>query len=210
VSERGRRPTSHERREGRPWDASYAAGTAPWDIGEPQPAIARLVAEGAFAGAVLDAGCGTGEHALRIAAQGLRVLGVDLAETAISLAREKAASRGIGAEFAVADALELDRLGRMFDTVLDVGLFHTFDADERRAYVAGLAAVTRPGATLHVLCFRDEGPEVNGPHPVTEDAFRAPFEAEGGWQVAALAHERIRTTFSPEGPPAWLGRVKRT
>jgi hypothetical protein len=45
----GRQATSHERREGRPWDASYLDGSAPWDIGEPQPAIVRLAAEGAFA-----------------------------------------------------------------------------------------------------------------------------------------------------------------
>src|SRR4029077_13869393 len=28
----GRRPTSHERMSGVPWDASYHGGTAPWDI----------------------------------------------------------------------------------------------------------------------------------------------------------------------------------
>src|SRR5690349_12841758 len=90
----GRRPTSHERRTGRPWDASYQDGPAPWDIGRPQPAFVRLAAEGAFAGAVLDAGCGTGENALHVAARGLPVLGVDIAETAIAMAREKAAARG--------------------------------------------------------------------------------------------------------------------
>ena len=56
----GRQPTSHERLTGLPWDASYQDGLAPWDIGVPQPAIVRLASEGGFAGAVLDAGCGTG------------------------------------------------------------------------------------------------------------------------------------------------------
>src|ERR1700749_4287088 len=111
-----RQPTSHERMAGQPWDASYRDGPPPWDIGGPQPAILRLAGEGAFAGAVLDAGCGTGEHALHIASLGLPVLGVDVAETAVSIAREHATARGIGAEFIVADALHLDRLGRCFDT----------------------------------------------------------------------------------------------
>ena len=62
----------------------------------------RLASEGAFAGAVLDAGCGTGENALRIASSGLPVLGVDVAETAVAVARETAGERGIEAEFAVA------------------------------------------------------------------------------------------------------------
>ena len=87
-------PTSHERMSGQPWDASYYDGPAPWDVGQPQPAVARLALEGRFSGAVLDAGCGTGENTLLVAALGLPVLGVDVAETALSMAREKAASAG--------------------------------------------------------------------------------------------------------------------
>ena len=90
---------------------------------------------------MLDAGCGTGENALLVAALGLWVLGVDVAETAVAMAREKAAERALDAEFVVADALHLDRLDRTFDTVLDCGLFHTFDGAERLAYVASLASV---------------------------------------------------------------------
>src|ERR1700730_211403 len=86
---RGRRPTSHERMTGRPWDASYSDGPAPWDIGQPQPAIVRLASKGVFAGSVLGAGCGTGENTLHIASLGLSVLGVDVAETALAIARKK-------------------------------------------------------------------------------------------------------------------------
>jgi hypothetical protein len=43
---RGRRPTSHERMTGLPWDASYHDGPAPWDTGQPQPAVVRLAAAG--------------------------------------------------------------------------------------------------------------------------------------------------------------------
>src|SRR4029077_16662286 len=105
---RGRHPTSHERKSGLPWDASYHDGPPPWDIGQPQPAVVRLAAEGGFAGAVLDAGCGTGENALHVASLGLPVLGFDVAETALAMAREKARHRGISAEFVAADALQLE------------------------------------------------------------------------------------------------------
>jgi SAM-dependent methyltransferase len=154
---RGRQPTSHERMTGMPWDASYRDGPAPWDIGRPQPAIVRLAAEGGFAGAVLDAGCGTGENALLVALLGLPVLGVDVAETALATAREKAEDRGIEVEFVTADAFHLERLGRRFETVLDCGLFHTFNGGERTRYVAGLASVTERDGTLYVLCFSDDG-----------------------------------------------------
>jgi SAM-dependent methyltransferase len=204
----GRRPTSHERRAGRPWDASYLDGPAPWDIGEPQPAILRLAGEGAFAGAVLDAGCGTGENTLHVASLGLRVLGVDVAETAVSIAREKAARRGIDAEFVVADAFHLHRLGRVFETVLDCGLLHALDSDERGDYVASLASVTGRGGRLYVLCFSDVGPET-GPHPIGEEDLGAAFERRRGWSVASISPERLRTRFDAQGAPAWLAKIER-
>jgi SAM-dependent methyltransferase len=205
---RGRQPTSHERQWGQPWDASYLEGPAPWDVGRPQPAIVRLAAEGAFGGAVLDAGCGTGENALHLASLGLRVLGVDVAETALSIAREHAAARGMDADFVAADALHLDRLGRVFDTVLDCGLFHAFDRDERRDYVASLASVTRRGGRLHVLCFSDAGPET-GPHPVSEEELREPFEGSGDWSVVSVGRDRVETRFHAHGAPAWLAKIER-
>lgn len=206
----GRPPTSHERMTGRPWDASYRDGPPPWDTGRPQPAVVRLAAAGAFSAAVLDAGCGTGENALVIAAHGLSVLGVDVAETALAMARAKADERGIAAEFAAADALHLERLGRRFDTVLDCALFHTFKGDERPRYVASLASVTGPQATLYVLCFRDDGPGT-GPHPVSADELRAAFDPSTGWSVVAIEPERLATRFhGDEGAPAWLATITRS
>jgi SAM-dependent methyltransferase len=204
----GRPPTSHERMSGRAWDASYTDGPAPWDIGRPQPAIVRLASQNALVGPVLDAGCGTGENALQIAGLGLSVFGVDVAETALAMARKKAAERGIGAVFTAADALHLERLGRTFQTVLDCGLFHTLEGDERTHYVASLASVTEPGATLYVLCFSDAGPEY-GPHPVREGELRAAFSSVAGWEIASLVHERIHTRFHADGFPAWLATIRR-
>jgi SAM-dependent methyltransferase len=204
----GRPPTSHEQMTGLPWDASYHDGPAPWDTGRPQPAIVRLAAQGGFAGAVLDAGCGTGENALHLASLGLSVLGVDVAETALAIAREKADDRGIVAAFAEADAFRLERLGRRFETVLDCGLFHTFDAEERPDYVASLASVTEHEGTLYVLCFSDDGPDA-GPHPVSEDELRAAFDPSRGWKVAAIEPDRLQTRFHDNGAPAWLATIKR-
>ncbi|WP_116200631.1 class I SAM-dependent methyltransferase [Amycolatopsis circi] len=200
--------TSHERSAGRPWDESYQDGPAPWDLGRPQPAIAELAAEGAFRGTVLDAGCGTGENALHLAATGLSIVGIDVAETAVAQAKEKARVRGLAAEFSVGDAFRLSTLDRIFDTVLDCGLFHTFDARERRTYVASLASVTEPGARLHVLCFRDEGSD-SGPHPVTQAELEAPFRDDNGWRIETLRDSRIVARFAPEGLPAWLVTVRR-
>jgi SAM-dependent methyltransferase len=204
----GRRPTSHERGTGIPWDASYHDGPPPWDLDRPQPAIARLAARGGFAGPVLDAGCGTGENALLLASLGLSVLGVDVAVTALAQAREKRDNRGIEAEFVTADAFRLERLGRRFCTVLDCGLFHTFDGDERARYVASLASVTEQGGTLYVLCFSDVGADT-GPHPVGRDELTAAFNAGVGWTVRAIETERVETRYHHHGAPAWLATIRR-
>jgi SAM-dependent methyltransferase len=186
----GRQPTSHERRAGQPWDASYLDGPAPWDIGRPQPAIVRLAG------------------ALHLAALRLGVLGVDVAQTAVSIARKKAAGRGMDADFVVADALHLDRLDRGFETVLDCGLFHTFDSDERRDYVASLASVTGRGGHLYLLCFSDVGPGT-GPHPISQQELRAAFTRRSGWSVACISPDRCQTRFDAQGAPGWLAKIER-
>lgn len=204
-----REPTSHERLHGRPWDASYRDGPAPWDIDRPQPAVVRLADAGGFGGAVLDAGCGTGENALHVAGLGLPVLGVDVAVTALATARAKAEARGLDVEFRTADALRLERLERTFVTVLDCGLFHTFDGEERPRYVASLAAVTERGGALYVLCFSDAGPDA-GPHPVARGELDDAFAADTGWSVVSVEPDRIETRFNDAGVPAWLATVRRT
>jgi SAM-dependent methyltransferase len=158
---------------------------------------------------VLDAGCGTGENTLHVASLGLSVLGVDVAETALALARAKAEARRIAVDFAAVDALHLERLGRRFQTVLDCGLFHTFDGDERRRYVASLGSVTEHGGIVYVLCFSNEGPDT-GPHPVSQEELRAAFHRSDGWSVAAIDRERVETRFHDEGgAPAWLATIQR-
>jgi SAM-dependent methyltransferase len=205
----GRSPTSHERMTGRPWDASYLDGPAPWDLGHPQPAIVRLAAAGGFTGTVLDVGCGTGDNALHIASLGLSVLGVDVAGTALAIAWEKAIERGIDADFVAADAFHLERLGSTFETVLDSGMFHTCDEDERPVYASSLASVTERDATVYVLCFSDAGPGT-GPHPVRREDLTAVFNPGNGWDIVAIEPDRVQTRFHDDnGAPAWLATIKR-
>jgi SAM-dependent methyltransferase len=203
-----RPPTAHERMAGQPWDASYQDGPAPWDIGGPQPAVVRLADAGVFTSPVLDVGCGTGDNGLYIASQGLSVVGVDVAETAVAMARAATAARGLDAEFFVGDAFELSALGRTFASVLDCALFHALDSEERLRYTASLAAVTSPGAVAYVLCFSDEGEDL-GPHPVPQGELRAAFADSRGWRIIDISEERLETRFHENGAPAWLTKVER-
>ena len=189
------------------FDASYRGGTPPWDIGRPQAVFRRLVEAGALRGRVLDVGCGTGEHALLAAASGLEVTGVDAAPTAISVAREKAAERSLEVRFEVFDALDLPGLGAEFDTVLDCGLFHVFDDDDRARFVAALRGVVVRGGRYFLLCFSDKQPGDWGPRRVSQDELRESFA--DGWRVDAIEDAELETTLGPEGARAWLATFTR-
>jgi cyclopropane fatty-acyl-phospholipid synthase-like methyltransferase len=192
------------------WDDSYTGDTPPpWDIGRPQQAFVRLADEGQLSGRVLDSGCGTGEHALLAASRGADVTGIDLAPTAIARARAKAAERGLDVRFEVADALDLEHLGRTFDTIIDSGVFHVFGDEDRDHYVAALAAVLRPGGTCHLMCFSDRQPGDWGPRRIRADELRAAFS--DGWTVESLTADRF--DINPVGDAtqaeAWLAAIRR-
>ena len=182
-------------------------GTPPWDIGHPQPSLRAVADAGGLSGRVLDAGCGTGEHALMAAALGLDATGIDGSPRAIDLARHKAAERGLDVRFLVADARDLGSLGEAFDTVIDSGLFHVFGDDDRARYVDSLRAATAPGGRVYVLCFSDRFPADFGPRRVTQDEIRASFS--DGWTVETIEAVGLEVNFSPDPIPAWLATISR-
>jgi 2-polyprenyl-3-methyl-5-hydroxy-6-metoxy-1,4-benzoquinol methylase len=188
------------------FDALYT-GTPPWDIGRPQPAFAELADAGVLQGRVLDVGCGTGEHALMAAGLGLEAVGIDMAPGAIAIAERKARERRLAVRFKVADALNLASLGEQFDTVLDCGLFHIFEDDDRPLFVASLASVIPAGGHYYMLCFSDQQPGDWGPRRVTKAEIAASFER--GWQIDAIDPAKIDITISPDGALAWRAAITR-
>lgn len=189
------------------FDAMYAAGQPPWDIGRPQSAFRELADRGQLVGRVLDVGCGTGEHALMAAALGLDATGVDASETALRTARQKANERNLDARFTTWNALELAELGESFDTVLDCGLFHVFEDHERPRFVDALRASMPAGGTYYMLCFSDREPGDWGPRRVRQDEIRASFG--DGWRVEEIEPVKIETTMDPGIVSAWLASIRR-
>ena len=187
------------------WDDAYGDQRPPWDIGRPQPAFVRLAEAGALSGDLLDAGCGTGEHAILAAGHGAHAVGIDISPRAIAMARGKALERGVDAAFEVHDAMKLASLGQSFDTVLDSGLFHTFDEPDRAGYIAGLHAVLHTGGRLYLMCFSDRQPGDWGPHRLTEDELRAALQE--GWRIESIAADRFEINPEMTGTTtaeAWL------
>lgn len=74
------------------------------------------------AATILDVGCGSGRYALELAGPGTHVVGVDLSENMLSLARERARERGIeNCRFIRGDFMGMEFKG-MFDVGLSIGV----------------------------------------------------------------------------------------
>jgi SAM-dependent methyltransferase len=191
------------------FNAAYEAGPPPWDIGRPQPAFLKLAEQGELSGRVLDAGCGTGEHALMAAAQGLDATGIDAVPRAISIAQRKARDRGLTARFLVWDALRLPDLGEQFDTVLDCGLFHVFDDEDRVRFEASLRAIIPSGGRYHMLCFSDRQPGTLGPRRVSQAEIKAAF-GPPDWRVDAIDAVTLDVNTDADGVRAWRASIVRS
>jgi cyclopropane fatty-acyl-phospholipid synthase-like methyltransferase len=186
------------------FESAYA-GTPPWDIGRPQPAIMRLAETGQISGSVLDVGCGTGENVLYLAEHGFAATGIDGAPTAIRKARAKAKRRGLQPNFEVADALNLSMPERPFDTVIDSGLFHVFSDEDRPRFTKSLGRVVRLGGTYFLMCFSEQQPGDWGPRRVTQAEIRSVFS--DGWRVIEIQPSAFETNLGRAH--AWLASITR-
>lgn len=146
----------------------------PWSIDEPQPEIAALIEAGKFHGDVLDAGCGEAAVSLFLAERGFTTVGLDQAPTAIKLAREKAARRGLtDATFEVADISSFSGYDGRFGTIVDSTLFHSMPVELRDGYQQSIVRAAAPGASYFVLVFDRKGMPAHSPiNAVTEGELR--------------------------------------
>jgi len=190
------------------FDESYI-GTPPWDIGRPQKEFVSLEDSGEIKGSVLDVGCGTGEHALFFASHGHQVLGIDSSKRAILKAQKKAADRNVrNVEFIVFDALNLQELGKNFDSVIDSGLFHVFSDEQRPKFITGIHFVLRPEGKYFMMCFSDkERTDWGGPRRVRKKEIEESFSS--GWQINYIRESKFDTSIHSNGGCAWFSSITR-
>ncbi len=151
------------------WESCYQKNDFPWDKGAPSPGLVDFLASETDLehGSVCVPGCGTGHDVREWAKHGFEATGVDIAPTAMDLARQRTSEANLEADFRVADFLN-DRPDQPFDWVFEHTLFCAIQPEERDRYVEAVHRWLRPGANylaVYYLIEDEDGP----PFPSTRD-----------------------------------------
>jgi ubiquinone/menaquinone biosynthesis C-methylase UbiE len=98
---------------------------------------------------VLDAGCGGGFYSLLLSERGAKVLGIDGSKEMIEIAKRKASSRMLDAEFLIGDISDLRIKDSTFDLVLSTLVL--MDVEELDQAISEVVRVTRDGGDIVIL-----------------------------------------------------------
>jgi ubiquinone/menaquinone biosynthesis C-methylase UbiE len=213
------------------WDMSDAWGARTYErlsanFAAVQDQLVRLTRIG-DGDRVLDLASGTGEVAVRAAARGAQVTGIDLSEPMLLKAREVAASAGADITFDLGDVEYLPYEDARFDAI--VSNFGLIFAPDHANVASELARVARPGARLGFTAWKPnpklgelyrrfteepiDGREAYewGREDHVEDMLGEDFELEfedGTVWLEADSGEEIWDLFSESAPPV-IALVKR-
>ncbi|BBZ30704.1 SAM-dependent methyltransferase [Mycolicibacterium madagascariense] len=190
------------------WEDAYREdgdfdGAPPWNIGEPQPELAALIAAGEVHGTVLDAGCGHAELSLALAARGHTVVGIELTAAAVAAATRAAQDRGLSnATFVQDDITSFTGFDGRFDTIIDSTLFHSLPVEGRDGYQQSVHRAAAPGARYYILVFAKGAFPAEAQHTPNE-VDEAELRAAVGkyWEIDEVRPAFIHANM-PEGPDA--------
>ena len=105
---------------------------------------------------ILIAGCGTGQHAIEVAAryEGAQVLAVDLSLSSLAYAKRKTEELALNnIEYMQTDILNLGQLNKQFDIIESCGVLHHMDNP-----MAGWKVLTdclRPGGLMKIALYSE-------------------------------------------------------
>ncbi len=152
------------------WEQRYRTGDTPWEKGAPAPPLLEWIARrGPLRGNILVPGCGSGHdvRAIATASQAARVVGMDIAPSAIDQARRFSIAGQETYQLANLFDLPAVLIGR-FEWVFEHTCFCAIDPQQRPDYVSTIARALLPKGFLLAIFYLNpwdpgEAPEGGGP-----------------------------------------------
>ena len=140
------------------YEMIYSRFRAPWDVG-PRVELVALVESGRISpGRAIDLGSGTASNCVYLAQQGFEVTGVDYAQAAAELGRQRAAEANAAVTFVVDDLTNLQHVSGIFDLLVDYGTLDDLLSAQRDQYMQNILPLAHPGSQFVLYCFEHAAP----------------------------------------------------
>ncbi|MFO7726155.1 MAG: methyltransferase domain-containing protein [Oceanipulchritudo sp.] len=189
------------------WEGRWRARETPWDHGRFAPPWSEFVErEGPPGGHILVPGAGSGHDVRYFAELGARVTGMDIAPSAIEVARER--NPHPDAVYVEDDILNPDpALSGVFDWVVEHTCLCALDPLHWPAYAASVDRLLRPGGHYLALFYRDPEDDEGPPHRIEgatiDQLFGKRFSLLKSWipersYASRLGREELRWYLKPE------------
>jgi len=192
------------------WDAAYRRKKLPgWDVGRPASELVQTIQAGTIKpGRALVLGCGTGTSAIYLAGKGFDVTAVDVAPTALTLAKAKADKAGVSVRWLVADVVALPEL-EPFDFIFDRGCYHHVRRYDAKGFVSNVRRLTREGSFFLLLAGNANETRHYGPPRVKETELVTDLAADFAFQELREMRFEGRDPNRKSGPMAWYALLRR-
>ncbi len=167
------------------WEGKYLAGDTPWEKGAGSPGLEDFLDKHPTLtrGSVLVPGCGTGHDVRTFARHGFHATGMDLAPSAIRLAREYTEAAGLHADFQLGNFVS-DPPERSVDWIFEHTLYCAIDPADRDRYAEAVTRRLTPGGhflAVHYMIDDPDGPPFGCTQPELMDRFSNAFELLESW-----------------------------
>jgi len=192
------------------WDSTYRRTRLPgWDVGRPASELTKAVESGAVKpGRALVLGCGTGTNAVYLASKGFKVVGVDVAPSALTFAEKRARKAKVKVRWLVADAVAIPDIGP-FDFIFDRGCYHHVQKYNAAGFAKTVSRLTGEGSLFLLLAGNANESRHYGPPRVKQTKIVADFSSAFAIQAMHEMRFEGRDPKRKNGPLAWSVLLRR-
>ena len=160
------------------WDSRYTSKNAPpWDTKKVAIELKKAVESGKIKpGRAVVFGCGAGTNSIYLASKGFDVTAMDVAPTALAIAKARADKAKVKVNWILADVTAVPEL-KPFDFMYDRGCYHGVRRSNAKGFIESACRLSKPGTKFLILAGNANEARHYGPPRVKEEDIRKDFSS---------------------------------